>query len=530
MATSRPNILFIFTDQFRADCIGALGNPQIRTPNIDRLVRQGTSFTRCYSPSPVCAPARHALTSGEAPHITGCVDNMNVACTRPSFMNLLAGQGYQTHGVGKMHFARNKGDWGFESRDYAEELEGECPRDDYREHLVQNGFGHLLDPYGFRSEYYYLPQPSQLPDRLHTNAWITDRSIAFLERRDKSRPYFLWSSFIKPHPPFESPVPWSRLFRMHEMEDPFLPEGYEDHRNFWNRVQDRYKYMDSGPSSHLAKMIRAAYYSTIAHLDHHIGRLLDALGDEIDNTLIVFSSDHGEMLGDYGCYGKRSMLDASVRVPMIARWPDAFAANKTCENPSSLLDLFPTFVEAAGCKRIGQREGVSLQKLKGRRYRDRAIFSQFSQNRLGLYMAVRANLKYIYSAADDKEWLYCDRNESINLAVDPKFASLIEPMRQECIQRFRRDGYGLPLDGDDWRHFEPMEFPSDPQEGLLLQDSPALREALEELGSGYNHRSLGIGAPPFNLLRRLGQISMVPHSASTPLDGLAAAPLRGSTG
>src|SRR5262249_39925601 len=159
----------------------------------------------------------------------------------------------------------------------------------------------------------------------------------FLERRDDDRPFFLWASFIKPHPPFEAPTPWNRLYRCAEMPLPFRPEGYESLLTFWNRVQNRYKYRDAGRDDLLLRTMRAAYYSSISCIDCHVARILEGLGEEIDRTLILFPSDHGELLGDYGSFGKRCMLDAAARIPLLARWPGRLAPGATCKTPVSLL-------------------------------------------------------------------------------------------------------------------------------------------------------------------------------------------------
>ena len=397
-------------------------------------------------------------------------------------MQALNEVGYQTHGVGKMHFVASKGDWEFQSRDTAEELLGEANRDDYREFLKASGFGHVLDPHGLRSEYYYLPQPSQLPDHLHNNSWVADRSIHFLKTRDSSKPFFLWSSFIKPHPPFESPIPWSRLYRMHEMEEPFMPENFEEKQNFWNKVQNRYKYRDAGYDGNLARIIKAAYYSAISHVDYHLGRILDSLGPEIDNTLIVFSSDHGEMLGDYGCYGKRSMLDASVRAPLIARFPKVFPKNSVYSYSTTLLDLFPTFLKAAGgATETYDVEGMPLQSLLKDEPKDRFVHSQYSQNRLGLYMSCNRRWKYIYSAADDKEWLFENGDERKNLASEEDYSDTLARLRSLTIERFMEDGYHAPVESRQWKRFEPLTLPLDQDEGLLIQDPPDLEKHLGKL-------------------------------------------------
>ncbi len=505
---SRPNILFIITDQLRADCIGALGNTKIKTPNIDRLVREGTSFESCYTPSPVCAPARHSLTSGVPPHVTGCVDNAHDLGRFKSVMECLVEKDYQTHGVGKMHFTPDLGDWGFTSRDVSEELQGDAKRDDYRDFLKENGYGHVLDPHGLRSEFYYLPQPSQLPEKLHNSHWVADRSIDFLKNRDASKPFFLWTSFIKPHPPFESPNPWGRLYRMHEMDQPLLPDNGQAHGTFWNKVQNRYKYMeDVAGNRNLSRSIKAAYYGTISFVDYNIGRILDSLGSEIDNTLIVFTSDHGEMLGDFGFYGKRSMLNASVRVPMIARYPGVFPENRRCGNPTTLLDLFPTFMSLAGSHERPQGcEGVSLVEAMDDDSRDRIVFSHFSRDKLGLYMAASKDWKYVYSAPDDKEWLFDLRNdpeELINKADDPSFLKELEQLKNACIQRFRSDGYLNPLDNYNWKRFAPTEVPApDTDVGLLFQDPQELKRQIEELGA-YSKSSEFMEDEAYRWLRNL---------------------------
>ncbi|MBU0607775.1 MAG: sulfatase-like hydrolase/transferase, partial [Armatimonadetes bacterium] len=326
--STRPNILLLFTDQQRADTIGALGNPVIQTPALDSLVREGTSFTSAYTPSPVCIAARCSLLLSQWPHQTGCTANIPMPQERTSLMELLADAGYQTHCTGKMHFSPDSRKlWGYESRDYSEEG---MANDDFTAFLRSNGYDHIVDPQGVRSEYYYLPQPSQLPARLHNTTWVADRSLDFLQRRDTDRPFFLWSSFIKPHPPFEAPVPWNRLYKPTQMPMPFLPDGHEGLLTYWNRLQNRYKWRDRGMDLQLLRTMRAAYYACISLVDYNIGRILQYLREtnQLDNTLILFASDHGELLGDYGSYGKRTMLDPAARVPLLVRYPARFEAER----------------------------------------------------------------------------------------------------------------------------------------------------------------------------------------------------------
>lgn len=480
----RPNILLLLTDQQRSDTIAALGNPFIRTPAMDRLAREGTAFTQAYTPSPVCVSARCALVTGVPPHVTGCVDNMPMPEDRPSFMEALREAGYQTHGVGKMHFSPgHRRPWGFESRDVGEE--GRGADDDYVRFLDENGYGHVLDPHGVRSEYYYLPQPSQLPAPLHATSWVADRSLAFLENRDRERPFFLWASFIKPHPPFESPVPWNVLYRAAEMPLPFRPEGYEGLLTYWNRVQNRYKYRDAGHDDWLLRTMRAAYHACISFVDYQIGRILQALGPELDDTLVLFTSDHGEMLGDYGSFGKRCMLDPAVRVPLLVRWPGHVPAGRRRETPASLLDVHPTFLAAAG-RDSAPGYGEDLVALSNHEEPgDRTVTSQLQHGPFGIYMLAARDTKYVYSAPDRREWLFdlrAEARESRDLSGNPLYARRTREMREALLARFRADGYEEPLDGDSWRLFPQPRFPESPDAGILFQDPGGLEARIAALG------------------------------------------------
>ncbi len=483
------NILLLFTDQQRFDTIGALGAPIIKTPALDRLVREGVSFERCHTPSPVCVSARHALTTGLPPHTTGCVDNQAPRLSPPTFIEHLRDAGYQAHGVGKMHFAPDPRDMkGFETRNFSETF----GQDEYAQFVVDSGFGHVDEPFGVRSEYYYLPQVSQLPATVHHTHWVADKSIEFLQNRPKGRPFFLWSSFIKPHPPFESPTPWNKLYRAAEMPPPYRPDGYQEQLSFWNRVQNRYKYRDAGTDDHLNRTTRAAYYSSISFIDYNIGRILEALGESIDETLVVFTSDHGEMLGDFGAFGKRCMLDGAVRVPLILRWPNGHAAGTRIGAPVSLVDLYPTFLGIAGRDSEERHpESVDLrqpQQIELRKY----VYSHFSEREWGHYLITDGKWKYSYCAADEKEWLYdlgSDHGESRNLIDETSAQQQGEHLRARLIERFEHDGYTNAVHQGSWKRYGISEMPEDADFGLLFQDPEGMQAKVDRLGE-YSRRVL----------------------------------------
>jgi arylsulfatase len=242
-----PNILLLFCDQLRADVLGCYGHPFAVTPAIDGLAARGTVFDSAYTPSPVCVPARCSLVFGAEPGETGCHDNgFPMPGDPPSLMSRLADQGYRTHGVGKMHFSgRPPERWGFHTRDVGEEF-GTAAGDDYVRFLAERGYGHVERPHGLRSEMYYLPQLSPVPEQLHYSHWVADRSLDFLRTRPRDQPFFLWSSFIHPHPPFAPPSPWHRLYPPALMPDPRRPPSGAELLTVHNIKQNRYKFRDGG--------------------------------------------------------------------------------------------------------------------------------------------------------------------------------------------------------------------------------------------------------------------------------------------
>jgi arylsulfatase A-like enzyme len=476
----RPNILLLFTDQQRADTIGALGNPVIQTPALDSLVREGTSFTSAYTPAPVCVAARCSLLLGQWPHQTGCTANNPMPQDRTSLMQMLREAGYQTHGTGKMHFSPDSRRlWGFEARDYSEEC---MLKDDFAAILRAHGYDHIVDPQGVRSEYYYLPQPSQLPARLHHTTWVADRSLDFLRGRDQTRPFFLWTSFIKPHPPFEAPVPWNRLYKPTQMPLPHLPEGYEGSLTYWNRLQNRYKWRDRGMDLQLLRTMRAAYYACISFVDYHVGRILAYLREtnQLDNTLVLFTSDHGELLGDFGSYGKRTMLDAAARIPLLARYPERFAAGERCDDVASLVDVLPTCLQAAGLPVPDSAVGCDLASVAQRECERDAVTSQYSNGPTGLYSLIGRQHKYVYSAADNHEWLYARSDSPETRDLSAEQLETTAQMRGELIGRLRADGYEEPFEGDHWQVFPPTTVPDDSEALLLYQEGADVSDCFPE--------------------------------------------------
>ncbi len=178
------------------------------------------------------------------------------------------------------------------------------------------------------------------------------------------------------------------------MPAPFIPSGSDDLLTYWNRVQNRYKYHDAGRDEFLDRTRIAAYYGCVSFIDSQVGRILAALGPEADNTLILYSSDHGELLGDYGSVGKRCMLDAACRVPMLARWPGQLPSGRTIDAPRNLIDFFPTVLQAAGATDYREHEaGESLLDVAAGKVKRTTTFSQYLQRGYALQMAATRDAK-----------------------------------------------------------------------------------------------------------------------------------------
>ncbi len=493
MAAKRPNILHIFTDMQRADTIHALGNPHIKTPHLDRLVREGTAFTNCVSPSPVCVPARCCMHYGWYPTKTGLYTNGRMMEDNGrSIPAVLSEEGYRTQSVGKCHFTPDKhAKRGYDVRLVQEEGCSNPEADDYVRYLRDNGYDYY-EPQGARGEMYYIPQISSLPVKAHPSQWVADRCIDFIRDAGAGdKPWMLFSSFIHPHPPFAPPKPWHKLYRSFNMPLPHVPAFSETLHTWINRQQNRYKYRDQGIDNQLLRLIKAYYYATISFVDFQVGRMLKTLehAGQLDNTLIMFTSDHGEYLGDFNCFGKRSMHNPSSRVPMLVRYPERFAQNVRCDEPVNLVDVFPTFMASASIGTHGlDLDGLDMSEVaRGNGAREH-VFSQFSQGPTGITMAVSREWKYFYSAGDRHEFLFDrirDPQESVNEADNPlrrEVKTYIKTALLEFLHSHNQDDAIVATEqGLDWKQYETWDDSKlrNPNAGLLIQDHPSYPLELE---------------------------------------------------
>ena len=399
---NKKHVLMLFTDQQRRDTIHALGNEQIITPALDELAMNALVFDRAYTPAPVCVPARMSMFAGQYCARTGNNTNNHDTCyTGNGFFSKFTEAGYNSCCIGKMHYNFDLyAPMGFRKRLSQEEM-ADPKRDDYTKWLKNSPYKNVFDYNGQRTELYYVPQVSQLPMEAHPTQWIGDRAVEFIENcKPDEEPVFLVASFIHPHPPFCPPAPWNKMYRRVNV-NPFVPDDPESYEDM---MRNKYTLDAFGISPRRLETLTAHYYACVSFVDYQISRIIAALKEKgmYDDTIIVFSSDHGDMMGDYRSMGKRSMVDAASNIPFLLRVPGE--AHTIRHDPASLVDLAPTLLSAAGIEYDkAEYDGINLLAEK-----HDEVYSQYANGNIGLYMVATGEEKLVYSAIGNK-YFYFDR-------------------------------------------------------------------------------------------------------------------------
>lgn len=407
--TDRPNILLITSDQQHFDTLGVI-NHKVKTPNLDRLAREGTLFNRAYCNSPVCSPSRSTLITGMYPSWHGCW-NLGTKLPEhvPTVGDVFQENGYATSLIGKAHFQPLASRPGIESLecqptlrdlDFWRSFRGpwygfetiETARMHADEAHVGQHYAIWMEEKGFTQwrEYFQQWPPTDddvhrehnwnLPQELHYTTWTAERTIEIIERDAAAeRPFFTWASFHDPHPPYLVPSPWDTMYDPNDMEPGSLTPGEMDHMpphfaktqqqapDFSEYNEIRYpNHGIHGFHSHLfsrdeLKRDMAVYYGMVSFMDQQIGRILDTL-DRLgiaDNTIIVFTTDHGHFMGQHGLIAKGAFhYEDMLRLPFLVRYPGKVPANRTSDALQSLVDLAPTFLSACGIEIPGVMQGV----------------------------------------------------------------------------------------------------------------------------------------------------------------------------
>ena len=446
-----PNVLYIMTDQQRFDTIAALGNSDIYTPNFDRLVRRGLSFTQAYSTCPVCVPARYTIRTGCEPPTTRSLSNsfcepatgqantMTARCG-PYLAQRMQQLGYRTFGIGKFHSKPTYEDLGYQVHLHSEEMYESADirqKDAYAAWIAREHpeFDFLEALMGERTEMYYMPQASAMPAEINVERWAADRAIEQIAVSD-SRPYFGLVSFIGPHPPFAPPIPFNRMYDPDRMPNPVKGDLETDHMDEQIPWMNEIIWAENINDPH-ACILKARYYGEISYIDSCLGKILDAVEarDDADNTLICFFSDHGDHLGDHHAWQKESFFDAACRIPFLLSWPESLPSGEKRNELVCLTDLFGIATGAAGTPET--RDGIAvLDMLKGKTKPREALMGYYGEPGTPQFkiMVRSKHWKYIFIANGGREQLFYLENDPLELNnLNETNAHVMDVLREVAV-------------------------------------------------------------------------------------------------
>lgn len=461
----QPNILLIVCDQFRYDCMSYQNHPNVKTPNLDTLAAEGCSFDHAYSAVPSCIPARAALLTGQSQLRHGRVGYEDgIDWTYPHYLaEEFTKAHYQTQCIGKMHVHPPRLACGFE---------GLKLHDGYLDHYRQANIPHWMhqevcDDYLFdlrnKLDNYadfnasgpgcnsWITHPWIYDEALHPTNWVVDQCIRFLKTRDRTRPFFLNASFVRPHQPLDPPKSYLDMYLNQPLRKPAQGDWVDPSlTDRYGRIADSIYGCIDERMKHEAM---AGYYASITHVDHQIGRLLSAIREdgEFEDTIIVFLSDHGELLFDNNYWRKALPYEGSVHIPMIFRIGKKIADTTPWRSCSitELRDVMPTLLDLANIKIPDTVDGLSLKnEILNHESIDRPyLHGEHSfHSQLSNHYIVTQHDKYIWFSEKDEEQYFdltSDPLEEHNLIHDPACQKRIQELRQYLIHelKMREEGY-----------------------------------------------------------------------------------------
>ncbi len=438
---TRPNVLFLMSDEHRPDVAGYAGDPVVRTPVLDELARTGVVFRNAYTPSPICVPGRQALMSGQLPKTCGCEGWSDLPPGHMTFARRFAQHAYATVACGKLHHVGADAMQGWTHRIGSEmqiaptAVTDRCEADFARyarplaavkwsdaKEIQRAGVGRgpniVQDEYTVRGALDFIEQYYASP---------------FYDREQLHQPLLLKVSLLQPHYPYCTDA--AKFGHYLNRVRPYLDQPVSPHP-FLSQRQVR---PGVDVSERELRRATAAYYGMVETIDGQYGRVLDALrhvGQDPDDWLVVYTSDHGEMLGEHGIWEKQKFYEASARVPLIVRWPRRFAGGRVVRENVNLCDLFATLCDLAGIPAppgLDSRSLVPLLRGEGDGWDDETV-SQFGRRNL---LIKRGALKYQYYGPEMPEVLFDlarDPGETTDFIADPAYAGQLATFRARRAQ------------------------------------------------------------------------------------------------
>lgn len=436
MSEEKPNILIFFGEQHRGDCLSSAGHPVLLTPNIDHIGGQGTRFKSAYSTCPVCVPARRSLISGQSPFTHGARTNVvtewDIRNTLPQMMKE---NGYETAWIGRsMHQYPEEKKFGWEKMTWSKSYE----ENEYHAFLDRNL------PEG--GAYYHLSgvmhndwtaRSFHLPEHLHHTNWTIHEAQKFLDSRDTDRPFCMVVSFLASHPPLIPPTFYMDRYLRTGVPDPAIGDWAEPPQN--GGIGEGVSSVKVDLKGEALLSCRAGYYGLINHMDDQIRRLMNGVlfGVNLNDTAIIYTADHGEMLGDHYMWRKSVPYEGSSHLPMLIQAPPSFGFPKgqVLDHPVCLEDIVPTILDLAGVSIPDTVEGRSLVPLlsgeTGTEWRD-YVHIECASLHARHHTLTDGKEKFIWFTEDGKEQFF-------RLTDDPlECEDLINKLEeQECIEHWR---------------------------------------------------------------------------------------------
>jgi len=469
--SDRPHILILMTDQQRADCLSCAGHPVLRTPNMDRLSAEGVRFANAFTSCPICMPARSSFLSGLYCHNHGQWTNRGHLPPGTDTLALRLRQaGWHTCHVGKSHYYPHvRGDHLDRHRGYLQSLGWSDVLETTGPHATRHTDSILTDRWAklgcletFRDDYRRRGEahpkhalwPSPMPPGEHADDFVGRTAVEYVRNYRRDEPLGLFVGFGGPHEPWDPPAEWAAKYAPAAMPPAlpvtpppaWLPPAAAEHHS---RLQN-----DAlGVTPQVAGAIRALYYAKISHIDSWFGQILDALAQRgmLDDTAVVFWSDHGEMLGDKGRLYKSVFYEQSVRVPLIVRPPRGAAKGRHCaagdisDALASTVDIFPTVLDLAGCE---PKEDAFGRSLVGPPAGHEAVFSEIDDRT----MVFDGRFKMVVDSRGQALKLYdipADPEESLNLVGRDDTGDIARRLFEQIGQwllatQVRQDGRDSP--------------------------------------------------------------------------------------
>ncbi|MDM0492434.1 arylsulfatase [Clostridium perfringens] len=461
----KPNIVLMMVDQMRGDCLGVNGNEFIETPNLDMMATEGYNFENAYTAVPSCIASRAAILTGMSQKSHGRVGYEDGVSW--NYENTIASEfskaGYHTQCIGKMHVYPERNLCGFHNimlhdgyLHFARNKEGKASTqieqcDDYLKWFREKK-GHNVDLIDIGLDCNsWVSRPWGYEENLHPTNWVVNESIDFLRRRDTSKPFFLKMSFVRPHSPLDPPKFYFDMYKDEDLPAPLMGD-WANKEDEENRGKD-INCIKGIINKKALKRAKAAYYGSITHIDHQIGRFLIALSEygELNNTIFLFVSDHGDMMGDHNWFRKGIPYEGSSRVPFFIYDPGNLLKGKkgkVFDEVLELRDIMPTLLDFAHISIPNSVEGLSLKDLIEERdftWRE-YIHGEHSFGGDSNHYIVTKKDKFLWFSQRGEEQYFDlekDPKELTNLINSEEYKERIDYLRKILIKELqgREEGY-----------------------------------------------------------------------------------------